>query len=322
MGAISSSEFLRAYRTGILAGANASYSTIPKKVGKSYPTSKDLLEAQNQRGVLEDLSSLVITDSVCTVYIPGQYKPLEFVAANLITSIPAGQGNISYNNTGNLYVTNSTNNVYSVGRTPGSVATPLTTIGLLSNAYGIMQSQIDNTVYIVNSGNGSILKNTVLGVSYLVNPSASLVGMQEIAQDYLRGNFYVTRSSGLRQVSSTGTVVSFGGTTNYTGTEYATNDNLYGTTTNGIYQINITTGVSSQVYSNINLTGGMIQANDGYLYVTSTQYGGSVIQVSLTGSATPFAVGLATTPQSITQGSEEYLYVSCQNGNIYQIVVA
>ena len=111
VGAISSSEFLRAYRTGILAGANASYSTIPKKVGKSYPTSKDLLEAQNQRGVLEDLSSLVITDSVCTVYIPGQYKPLEFVAANLITSIPSGEGSISYNNTGNLYVTISTNNV-------------------------------------------------------------------------------------------------------------------------------------------------------------------------------------------------------------------
>jgi len=322
VGAISSSEFLRAYRTGIVAGANASYSTIPKKVGKSYATSKDLLEAQNQRGVLEDLSSLVITDSVCTVYIPGQYKPLEFVAANLITSIPPGEGSISYNNTGNLYVTNSTNNVYSVGRTPGSVATPLTTIGLLSIAYGIMQSQIDSAVYIVNLGSGSILKNAGVGVSYLVNPSASLVGMQTIAQDYLRGNFYVTKASGLQRVTPTGTVTPFGGTTIYTGTTYATNDNLYGTTSTGLHQINITTGVSSQLYLNTNLTGGIIQANDGYLYVTSTQYGGSVIQVNLTGSATPFAVGLATIPQSITQGSEEYLYVSCANGNLYQIVVA
>jgi len=321
VGAISSSEFLRAYRTGLIAGANASYSTIPKKVGKSYPTSKDLLEAQNQRGVLEDLSSLIITDSVCTSYLPGQYEPLKFVMTNLITSIPAGQGSISYHNSGNLYVTNSTNNVYSVGRSPGSVATTLTTIGLLSNAYGILQSHIDNTVYIVNSGNGSILKNTVLGVSYLVNPSATLVGMQRITEDYLRGNFYVTRSSGLREVSSTGTVVLFE-PTNYTGIAYSTNDNLYGTTTNGIYQINIITDTSSQIYSNTNLTGGIMQANDGYLYVTSTQYGGSVIQVSLTGSATPFAVALATTPQSITQDRNEYLYVSCQNGNIYQIVVA
>ena len=322
-GALSSSEFLRTYRTGILAGANASYSTIPKKVGKSYSTTNELLLAQNQRGVLEDLSSIVKTTSVCTVYIPGQYAPLKFVMTNLITSIPSGQGSISYNNTGNLYVTNTTNNVYSVGRSPGSVATPLTTIGLLSNAFGIMQSQIDNTVYIVNNGNGSILRNAGVGVTYLVNPSTSLVGMQTIAQDYLRGNFYVTKSSGLQKVTPTGTVTSFGGTTNYTGITYATNDSLYGTTTNGIYQINIITGASSQVYSNINLTGGIIQANDGYLYVTSGQYGGSVIQVSLTGSGIPFAVGLASYPQSITQGSEEYLYVSSsQNGNIYQIVVA
>jgi hypothetical protein len=185
-----------------------------------------------------------------------------------------------------------------------------------------MQSQIDSAVYIVNLGNGSILKNAGVGVSYLVNPSASLVGMQTIAQDYLRGNFYVTKASGLQRVTTAGITVSFGGTTNYTGTAYATNDNLYGTTSTGLHQININTGVSSQVYSNINLTGGIIQANDGYLYVTSTQYSGSVIQVSLTGSATPFAVDLATTPQSITQGSEEYLYLSCQNGNIYQIVVA
>lgn len=322
-GALSSSEFLRTYRTGVVAGANASYSTIPKKAAKSYSTTNELLLAQNQRGVLEDLSSIVKTTSVCSVHIPGQYEPLKFVAVNLITSISSGQGSISYNNTGNLYVTNGTNNVFSVGRTPGSVAIPLTNIGQLSTAYGIMQSQIDNSVYIVNTGNGSILKNAGVGVSYLVGISASLVGMQAIAQDYLRGNFYVTKSSGLQKVTPTGTVTSFGGTTNYTGITYATNDSLYGTTTNGIYQIDITTGVSSQIYSNINLTGGIIQANDGKLYVTSGQYGGSVIQVTLTGSGTPFAVGLASYPQSIAQGSDEYLYVSSsQNGNIYQIVVA
>jgi hypothetical protein len=322
-GALSSSEFLRTYRTGVVAGANASYSTIPKKAGKSYATSKDLLEAQNQRGVLADLSELVRTDSVCGPHIPGQYAPLKFVAESLLMSISSGQGSISYNNTGNLYVTNSTNNVYSVWHSPGSVVTPLTNIANLSGAYGITQSHIDNKVYIVNSGNGSILKQAVLGVSYLVNPSASLVGMQTIAEDYLRGNFYVTKSSGLQKVTPTGTVTSFGGTTNYTGIAYATNDNLYGTTQDGIYQINITTGVSSQLYSNTNLTGGIIQANDGYLYVTSRQNGGMVIQVKLTGSAAVFAsLQSSVTPQSITQGRDEYLYVSCQNGNIYQIVVA
>jgi hypothetical protein len=321
-GASSSSEFLRAYRVGVIAGANASYSTIPKKVGKTYATSKDLLEAQNQRGVLEDLSSVVITKSLCTIHIPGQYEPLKFVTTNLITSIPAGQGSIAYINTGNLYVTNTTNNVYSIGRSPGSVATPLTNIANLSYAYGITQSHIDNTVYIVNYGNGSVLKSSGIGVSYLVSPSLTLAGMQTIAQDSLRGTVYVTKSSGLQKVTTAGVSVSFGGTTNYTGIAYATNDNLYGITSAGLYQINITTGASSQLYSNTNLTGGIIQANDGYLYVTSVQYGGSVIQVNLTGSATPFAAGLASYPQSITQDRDEYLYVSCQNGNIYQIVVA
>uniref|UniRef100_A0A6C0B6H7 Uncharacterized protein n=1 Tax=viral metagenome TaxID=1070528 RepID=A0A6C0B6H7_9ZZZZ len=322
-GALSSGEFLRTYRTGVIAGANASYSTIPKKAGKSYATTNDLLEAQNQRGVLADLSELVRTDSVCGPHIPGQYEPLKFVVANFITSISSGQGSISYNNTGNLYVTNGTNNVYSVGRSPGSVATPLTNIGQLSNAYGIMQSQIDNTVYIVNNGNGSILEEAVLGVSYLVTLSASLVGIQTIAQDSLRGNFYVTKLSGLQKVTTTGITVSFGGTTNYTGITYATNDNLYGTTTNGIYQINIATGASSQIYANRNLTGGIIQANDGNLYVTSVENGGMVIQVKLTGSASVFvSLQSSIIPQSITQDRDEYLYVSCQNGNIYQIVVA
>jgi hypothetical protein len=305
----------------VVAGANASYSTIPKKVGKSYSTTNELLLAQNQRGVLADLSEIVMTDSVCGPHSPGQYEALKFVAESLVTSISSGQGSISYNNTGNLYMTNSTNNVYAVWHSPGSVATTLN-ITNLSGAYGIVQSKINNMVYIVNNGNGSILKEAVLGVSYLVSPSASLVGMQTITEDYLRGNFYVTKPSGLQKVTPTGTVTTFGGTTNYTGIAYATNDNLYGTTLDGIYQINITTGVSSQIYSNTNLTGGIIQANDGNLYVTSVQNGGMVIQVKLTGSAAVFAsLQSSVFPQSITQGRDEYLYVSCQNGNIYQIVV-
>jgi len=660
-GALSSSEFLRAYRTGILAGANATYSTIPKKVAKSYSTTNELLLAQNQRGVVDDLSPLVNVGFFCpTVPIPIEYRPLRSVSANFFASIPVGQGTISFNNTGKFYVTNTTNNIYLVEgeqflatsaplafwraiasdstgtklaaaaegggiytstdsgsnwdpqtsglpafanwysiasssngtnlaavvlgggiytssnsgsnwtlRTSGlpasaswySIASDSTgmklaavayagiymstdsgsnwtqrTSGLpdsvdwraitsssdgtklaavvfgggiyrstnsgvnwiitsapydpenritttwvsiasssdgtklaaggvrnegtsgdnrniagriwtssdsgvtwnlptnglpsglpdnfgqadwrgiaissdgtilaaidstgggiymsrdsgsnwnrrtgpgrwlsiasssdgrkiatgggggtrfgpvesrvgipapiftyeetdptinfanLSTPYGTMQSQIDGAVYVVNSGNGSILKRAGLGVSYLVEPSASLVGMQTITQDYLSGNFYVTKPSGLKKVTPTGTVtslVTINGvvdTTNYTGITYATNNNLYGTTTDGIYQISISTGRSSRIYSNTNLTGGIVQANDGYLYVTSVQNGGMVIQVHITGSAVVFTnLQSSIVPQSITQSSDEYLYVSSQNGNIYQIVVA
>ena len=658
-GALSSSEFLRAYRTGILAGANATYSTIPKKVAKSYSTTNELLLAQNQRGVVDDLSPLVNVGFFCpTVPIPIEYRPLRYVSANFFESIPVGQGTISFNNTGKFYVTNTTNNIYLVEgeliqetsaplavwraiasdstgtklaaaaegggiytssdsgitwdpqtsglpafanwysiasssngtklaavvlgggiytssnsgsnwtlRTSGlpasaswySIASDSTgmklaavayagiymstdsgsnwtqrTSGLpdsvdwraitsssdgtklaavmygggiyrstnsgvnwtitsapsapedpqettwvsiasssdgtklaaggvrtssrsglnrniggriwtssdsgvnwdrptnglpsgrpdnlgqadwrgiaissdgtklvaidsagggiymsrdsgsnwnrrtgggrwlsvasssdgrkiafgaggidrfnptspvipssiftyeetdptinfanLSTPYGTMQSQIDGAVYVVNSGNGSILKRAGLGVSYLVEPSASLVGMQTITQDYLSGNFYVTKPSGLKKVTPTGTVtslVTINGvvdTTNYTGITYATNNNLYGTTTDGIYQISISTGRSSRIYSNTNLTGGIVQANDGYLYVTSVQNGGMVIQVHITGSAVVFTnLQSSIVPQSITQSSDEYLYVSSQNGNIYQIVVA
>lgn len=306
-GASSSSEFLRAYRTGVVAGANASYQTIPKKAIKSYTSAADLLEAQNQRGVLADLSSILVTESTCPVVYTGPHRPLEYVSTNLYATLSAGNNGIAHVNTGTQYVTTPANNsLYSVGPYQQILTG-------LSTPTGIIQSLINSKVYITNAGDGSLISRTIGGLYYSTVVSSGLTGATDLTQDNL-GNFYVSGPTVLK-VNPSLTITSISPLPS-TGIAYASDGNLYVTTaTYGVYRLD-TSGNGNRVYNTTSPLYGITQANDGYLYVCASS---SIIRMNLCGQVMNFV----SLPEAygITQGTDENFYVTGTSGNVYQIVV-
>lgn len=307
-GASSSSEFLRAYRTGIVAGANASYANIPKKAAVSYTTAADLLESRNQRGVLADLSSILVTESTCPVVYTGPHRPLEYVSTNLFATLSAGNNGIAHVNTGAQYVTTPSNNsLYSVGPYQQILTG-------LSTPTGIIQSLIDSKVYITNAGNGSLISRTIGGLSYSTVVPSGLIGATDITQD-TSGNFYISGPSVLKVTPSA--AVSSISPLASTGIVYASDKNLYVTTAAyGVYRLN-TSGVGLNFYSTTVPLYGITQANDGNLYMCGPT---SIVRMNLSGQVTIF-VPFPGGAYGITQGTDENLYVSATSGNVYQIVV-
>jgi len=308
-GASSSSEFLRAYRTGVLAGANASYQTIPKKAAKSYATTTDLLEARNQRGVLADLSSILVTESTCPVDHVGPHTPLEYVSTNLIATLSAGNNGIAHINRGVQYVTTPANNsLYSVGPYQQILTG-------LSSPTGIIQSLLDENVYITNAGNGSLISRRIGGLSYSTVVPSGLTGATDITQDNI-GNFYISGPSIIKVTPSA--EVSSISPLSSTGIAYATDGNLYATTpASGVYRLDVS-GSGNRIYSTTSPLYGITQANDGNIYICGPS---SIIRMNLSGEqATTFAP-FPGGAYGITQGADENFYVTATSGNVYQIVV-
>lgn len=307
-GASSSSEFLRAYRTGIVAGANASYQTIPKKAAKSYATTTDLLEARNQRGVLADLSSVIVTQSTCPIVYTGPHRPLEYVSTNLYATLSAGNNGIAHVNTGTQYVTTPANNsLYSVGPYQQILTG-------LSTPTGIIQSLIDSKVYITNAGNGSLISRTIGGIGYSTIIPSGLGAATDLTQDN-SGNFYVSGPTVLK-VNPSMSISSITPLSS-TGIAYASDGNIYVTTTTyGVYRLD-TSGNGNRIYNTTSPLYGITQANDGNLYICGPT---SIIRMNLSGQVTTFAP-FTETPYRITQGTDENFYVTATSGNVYQIVV-
>lgn len=330
-GASSSSEFLRAYRAGVLAGANASYQTIPKKAAKSYTTAADLLEARNQRGVLADLSSVIVTKSTCPVVYTGPHRPLEYVSTNRYSSLPSGSTCIVYVNTGDLYVGNFTANlrgIYAI-----NPFRPIVT-GFPGIPISMMQSHIDGKVYTMTS-TGDFISYTIGGIGYTTLFSSTITGALGITQDNL-GNFYFTNTIAgpvgeIYKISppySSASKIGIVSGEAPSGITYASDGNLYVITlttrkvyrfsTAGVGQLLCNTGIQNQY--------GIIQANDGNLYI------GGVFQigrVTLAGVSTTFA-NVNFHIYGMTQGADENFYVSSigygpptyeYDPSVYQIVV-
>lgn len=312
-GASSSSEFLRAYRTGIIAGANASYQTIPKKAAKSYATTTDLLEARNQRGVLADLSSVIVTQSTCPPGPRGPIPPLVYVSNNVFATLPGPPtlpdiAGITYTNDG-VYVSSSSQ------RAVISANTLQPIINNMGSPGAIMQSQIDGKVYVFDIGRRQLIQKTIGGLGSTVFASGfePQTG-RGIAQDNL-GNFYITGGY-LYKVTPLG-VVSILSPFNCTGITYASDGNLYVTSSlNGIWRFN-TNGQGVKIIDNYEYYYGIIQANDGYLYV-GTSYG--IYRLSLDGELTLFSRAMSIVV-SLTQGADENFYTSRGYTNVLQIVV-
>lgn len=315
-GASSSSEFLRAYRTGIVAGANASYQNIPKKAAKSYATTADLLEARNQRGVLADLSSVIITQSTCPPGPPGPVPPLVYVSNNVFATLPGiptllDIRGITYTNDGVYVSSYSQRAVISV-----STMQPIINNMVLPGA--LMQSQIDGKVYVFDDGRGQLIQKTIGGLGSTVFASGFEPQTRTgIAQDNL-GNFYIAGYY-LYKVTPLG-VVSILSALNCRGITYASDGNLYVTTPsrNGIWRFN-TSGQGVKIVDTLEYYYGIIQANDGYLYIGS-DYG--IFRLSLDGVITEFSPELRNiSVRHIAQGTNENFYTAAYFPRISQIVV-
>jgi hypothetical protein len=333
-GASSSSDFLRVYRAGILAGANASYSTIPKKAAKSYASTRDLLEAQNQRGVLADLSSLMITESTCPVIpIPPPTQLTYVSTARIIESAYPNYGDIAYINNDSLYMVDPY-----VGRfvityplnTPNAGITSYE-VTTLTDPNRILQSILDGYVYILNN-NGDIIRtsvgNNIVSDQALV-ASTVIQSPTGMTLDYDNGDLYVISYVGtiVRLNPSVGTVVQFISVTDsLVAVEYA-HGSLYvtGGTVGHIYKIAISTGVVSVFVTEIFATT-INHANDENFYVTTRGPPGNMYRITPGGIVSLFVTDNALDelyPDSITQGADESFYVHDQiSGGIYQIVVA
>jgi len=327
-GASSSSEFLRAYRAGVLAGANASYQTIPKKAAKSYTTAADLLEAQNQRGVLADLSSVIVTKSTCPVVNTPQHQPLEYVSTNLFSSIPNESRCIIYVNTGDLY--------YTPLFSPGMYAVkPFRQVLDIGGGYILymMQSMIDGKVYIVtyNGGFLSLVSYTIGGIGYTTLISNILPpSIYGITQDNL-GNFYITAGYGeiysIKPPYSSASMIGMVSGQYLSGITYASDGNLYVVTMYGGKVYRFSTAGVGQLLCNTGIVTqrGIIQANDGNLYICGDR---KVVRVTLAGVVTDFAT-FEPYATGITQGANENLYITTTSAlsgnvliaNVYQIVV-
>lgn len=329
-GASSSSEFLRAYRIGVLAGANASYQNIPKKSALSYATATDLLESRNKRGVLADLSGMIATDCKCPTKYTGPHTPLVYVSTNIFASLPVnGDCLITSINTGELYCVNSflSPNILCSVKPFRQILT-----GLGTGTTGLTQSLIDGNIYMVDAFLDTFISYTIgqIGTTVISN-SLFHNAFGGIAQDN-SGNFYMVGQSGIIiKVTLPDTVIELSRlTTGLTGVTYASDGNLYASTsstTGGIYQIS-TDGTSAiRIPFNNNVPYGylssLIQANDEYLYICGPN--NTITRMNLSGeqiSTFTTLSGMDTDriPYSITQGINENLYVSDSN-TIYEIVV-
>jgi hypothetical protein len=335
-GASSSSEFLRAYRIGVLAGANASYTNIPKKTALSYATSDDLLEARNKRGVLADLSGIIVTDCKCPVVNPGPTQ-LEYVSTNIFAQFLSNPICWAYINTGDMYFASS------VGGSTGIWAlNPLGQVRFISETNfvpGVMiQSLIDGKIYTVSS-TGDFYSYTIGGFGFTFLTGSGIIPPRAITQDNL-GNFYIisTFLNSIYKVTPSFSVSVLSSVSQPTGITYASDGNLYVTTNFGqIYRFT-TSGNGILFFEGSNSgypTGGIIQANDGNLYVScfvlSASFNGMVVfRITLTGILTYFGPITSDGAQgdfpTILQAIDENFYLPGVGnaggaGNIYQIVV-
>jgi hypothetical protein len=330
-GASSSSEFLRAYRIGVLAGANASYQTIPKKAALSYATTSDLLESRNKRGVLADLSGIVSTDCKCPTVPTGPTPPLVYVSTNNFAQLPAETQSITYVNTGDIYVSpfSSGFGIYALN----PYRQILSGITLVNR---MMQSLIDGKIYFVTSAD-EFLSYTVGGIGYttLIGYSISLTSTTGITQDNL-GNFYITTFFGsiLKIASPYSSVQQIAvGRPFLRGITYASDGNLYVLSYAGgepatCWRYNVN-GVGELFFTfpGVFALTGILQANDGNLYISGFFYDNrtgisyNVARLTLTGEFTYFVASIGSEPMDIIQGADENFYLPAVNSTVYQIVV-
>jgi hypothetical protein len=333
-GATSSSDFLRVYRSGILAGANASYQNIPKKAAKSYASTRDLLESQNQRGVLTDLSSLMITESTCPpVPIPPP-TPLMYVSTtNIIQNAFPNYGGIAYINNNSLFMVDPY-----VGRfvityplnIPNAAITSYE-VQSLTNPIRIIQSVLDGYVYILNADR--VIARTGVGDSFLAGQATiatvALPSPTGLTLDYDTGDLYVINYFGaiIRLNPATGIEVPFISVDDSLVAVTYAHGSLYvtGGNTDTIYKVAISTGAVSIFVTGIFATT-IIHANDENFYVTTRGPPGGMYRITPGGRVSLFVTDNALDdlyPDAITQGADESFYVHDQiSGSIYQIIVA
>jgi hypothetical protein len=308
--AASSSEFLRAYRLGVLAGANASYSNNPKK--SHFNTAEDVIDRIEGAGAIAALRTLAVTTNPFAPPPSNAIPPLVY-RSNNVWSFPrivlAGIATIS----DNIYASLG----FSVCQVfqNGTYSSIRTFFGVIRCIYGAY----DGYLY-VGDANGYMLK---------LNPNDPLTAPITITiGEPIRCISQWTSSEQL--IYSAGTSLKI-----YNGSTISNFSTLpsapAGVVLVGSY---VYASLSDGTLKKINMTGAIVLtktsaplftqfvlANDGLIYgVTGNNsvYRITPDDLSITTFMT-FSDPTATLT-GIVQRSDENFYVSSSNGNVYQIL--
>ena len=177
---------------------------------------------------------------------------------------------------------------------------------------------------------GNFISYTIGGIGYTTLISNILPqDIYGITQDNL-GNFYISARYGeiysIKPPYSSASMIGMVSGQYLSGITYASDGNLYVVTTYGGKVYRFSTAGVGQLLCNTGIVTqrGMIQANDGNLYICGDR---KVVRVTLAGIVTDFAT-FEPYATGITQGANENLYIttSALSGNVlianvYQIVV-
>lgn len=343
----SSSEFLRTYRIGVLAGANATYANDPKKAGRSFSTTAELLESFSQVGIIQDLSAIAVTNSTCPFVPPPSilppppplppptplvYDSTNYILSSSFASQQGVQGGIAYINDNSLYMVSENNPTiltYSLNTPNASIISR--DVNNVRFPIAILQSVLDGYVYVLNA-NGTIARtgtgnNFNAGeATFLEDPG--LINPVGFTQDYDTGNFYEVGQSGdINLIPPTGGSASLFTTImndSFNGIAYG-NGALYVTSngTGNIYKVIINTRTVTILVPGI-FANTILFANDQNLYVATSLLVEAIYSITQDGIVTLF-LNQATNPtDAITQAADESFYVHQSNGpgTIKQIVVS
>lgn len=312
--AASSSEFLRAYRLGVLAGANASYSNNPKK--SHFNTAEDVIDRIEGAGAIAALGTLAITTNPFIPLPPPPVIPPLVYMSNNVWSFPrvvlAGISTISDNIYASLGF--SVCQVFQNG-TYSSIRTFFSVIRCIYGAY-------DGYLY-VGDANGYMLK---------LNPNDPLTAPITITiGGPIRCISQWTSSEQLIYSAGTSLKIYNGSTISNFLTLQSTpvgvvlvGSYVYASLENGtLIQIDKTTGTIVLTKTSAPIFTQFVLANDGLIYgVTGNN---SVYRITPDDlSITTFMTFSDATARlsGIVQRSDENFYVSSYNGNVYQIVVS
>lgn len=336
VGASSSSDFLRVYRAGILAGANASYAYIPKKAAKSYASSHDLLELQNQRGAIEDLSSFMMTSPACPVVPP--LPPLQYVSTNNFyatrATTPAG---LTYANDGFVYMIQywpefDGNNLYQI-TAGGATNINFNLRGISSITLSLLQSHIDRNFYTL-AVDGSIWKIVItdLGIAITaISDPDTISSASCFVEDPIAEVFYVGRANGTSSsivsvpfARGNRETVVYAFTSSIVGITVDSRSTLYIILENG--QLWTARAGQTQLLAvDLGLPAGIVLANDNSVYVTSAIGGvGYIFKVTSLGVSSLFTRGNGLIrPTTIIQiANENFIVYDTGASTFFQIVVA
>jgi sugar lactone lactonase YvrE len=269
------------------------------------------------------LASLIIVPTYQKTMVGNSSEPLSPLTAVCATFVPppAGyystRGGMAFDNNGNLYVSDSTENTVSRVTPDGTVTTFVSASAGLSNPYGLAFDKSGN-LFVTNAGKNTVNEVTPDGtVTTFVSAFAGLSFPRGLAFDS-SGNLYVSSwaNNSVSKVTPGGIVTIFvpssAGLAYPEGMAFDPSDNLYVADTNKITEVTPSGVVTTLVPASAGLSQmkGLVFDSSGNLLVTCGD--NSVRKVSPTGVVSTFvpsSAGLAT-PWALAIDSMGILYVT------------